>query len=116
MQVNNELEASVLSPSGCILKVINLSLDERLSARGVEGPISNGYADMVKTDVHANVNKGNYRYTKKEAPSCSNGDKIRLGDPRGPMGLENGGGHGTVLILTKGPLVDNPRITSVVKE
>jgi hypothetical protein len=32
------------------------------------------------------------------------------------MGLENGGGHGTVLILTKGPLVDNPRITSVVKE
>ena len=45
---------------------------------------------------------------KEMLPSCGNGGKIFFCDPCIPVSLERFGGLGTVLVLTKRPLVDNP--------
>jgi hypothetical protein len=51
-----------------------------------------------------------------DVPSCGNGDKVCFCDPCVPVSLEHFGGLGSVLVLTKRPLVDNSRITSIFKE
>jgi len=52
---------------------------------------------------------------KAYTPRCGNGLEICFGDPCVPMTLKGAQGRVVVLILTKRPLVDNIRITCVIK-
>jgi hypothetical protein len=50
MQVDNNLETVISSPSDCLPKVIDLSIDKWFSTGGVEGPISDWHTDMVEAN------------------------------------------------------------------
>jgi hypothetical protein len=81
MEVNDDLEAVIESPRNCIQEVRQLSLDIRFTRSNFEGPVANGYPNMVKAGT---INKDK-KMTKWDLPGGSNGSKVRFGYPRVPM-------------------------------
>ena len=57
MQVDDNLETVIFSPTDCLPKVIDLSVDKWFSTGGVEGPISDWHTDMVEPSTNTNVSK-----------------------------------------------------------
>ena len=97
MQVDDQFQAMILRPRYSFEEVRHLPLNVRLATRYVEGPVSDGQANVVE-------------------PGGGDGCKICLRYPRVPVALEGGGGFRAVLVLTEGVLVDDATVVRIVED
>ena len=97
MQINDDLETSVAGPTNGPVEVLELALDVGLATRDVPSPVADGDADVVQT--------GSLDLTE-----------VVLGDPRVPVAPEGRLSCAAVLVLAKGPLVDDAVVTGLVEQ
>lgn len=49
VKVDPDLQSSVPGPPNCIIKMLKLALNIRITRLGVDSPVSNGDADMIQS-------------------------------------------------------------------
>lgn len=114
MKVHDNLEIVLRRPSDSFDEVRKLSLNKWFTSRNIEGPVSNGDSDMVKSVNDSQLSIGNV--AAKEIPCSGNLSKINLRNECVPVLLEHRTRLGWVLILPERIFIHNTIISSVIEE